>query len=128
MFAPGSETCSPYKADNELRASDGADSVDASRNGWTIFWSRANASTKRRTCAAAVRAHADLVGDATRRCASRARPARAPAPDSCRYRSNNDACGDLGERDLALPELALTLLSTLVLGVEEHLERLAENS
>ena len=52
----------------------------------------------------------------------------APAPDSCRYRSNNDACGDLGERDLALPELALTLLSTLVLGVEEHLERLAENS
>ena len=30
MFAPGSETCSPYKADNDLRASDGADSVDAS--------------------------------------------------------------------------------------------------
>ena len=49
MFAPGSETCSPYKADNDLRASDGADSVDASLNGGTIFWSSANASVKRRT-------------------------------------------------------------------------------
>ena len=46
MFAPGSETCSPYKADNDLRASDGADSVDASLNGGTIFWSSANALTK----------------------------------------------------------------------------------
>ena len=33
------------KADNELRASDGAE--DTSRNGGTIFWSSANASTKR---------------------------------------------------------------------------------
>ena len=57
---------SRYKADNELRASDGADSVDASRNGGTIFWSSANEATYVEPRATALRAHAGLVGDATR--------------------------------------------------------------
>ena len=64
------------------------------------------------------------LGDARRERDRRGRPRRTAAGTG--RTTTPAATWESGT--VALPELALTLLSTLVLGVEEHLERLAENS
>ena len=78
---------SQYKADNELRASDGAE--DTARNGGMIFWSSANASTKQharnrvqRLSVHTQASSATQLGDARRERDLRAREtARTPSGD-----------------------------------------------